>query len=1063
MWIIPVYNYSIGELCFGDPDGDEAKELIYGTLGDYLDTDMLYVNDPVTQKNKWKSTDVVAPYYVTAFDLDGDGQKEIIEAGDKGSQSFQSVLQVFDSVKDTLKCRNTSQLRIRSIAAGRLSKSSEAVIVAGTGYGFAVFDAKSLMQTFILGVSSNGTSDFIKIFDVDNDGKMELVTAGDKGYLRIYDGVTYNLKWESPFMSGAIKDLFLTNIDDDIDQEAVILTSNGLIQVFDMKTHEQKWSFESLNDITSIAFSIIRGQSYIIAGRNNGMVSLINCTTKQADRELKAGNDAVTKVIATNIDEKHESELITLSSNIKIFDSAGLNLLWESDPENDRSYSPDGMTVCDADNDGHCELLVTSRYGLYQYQISSPYIEFIPPVVTGFSPAQDTKSYGINNRINIYFSKVMDPSTINSETILLRTGNGSQINTSVSYNESKRTATIEGIPLLPESSLITVIVSGIIKDREGNGLDGNINHFSEGGPVDDFIWSFSTGSGIDTVGPKIFDITLSSDSIWKRIPVTAEMIISDSSSVATTRVLAGEFFIDVPKTNGSGYSISAKDGLFDTACETAVCTISTDSLSMGNHILYFHAKDTLNNWGPFAVYPLYIIVESLKNWPMMGHNPQHTGFNPNDTTRTPLKLRWSKQICSPIDGYNDHYAYPVIYNDLVYLSIGGQYTETVRIPEEVVALRTDDGSEEWSYSFGNIFSVDNPAVAYGIVYVQTCNNTPGSFVNAFDALTGKLLWKEPFNAQWQETYGPIVDGGKVFIDGGYYGGIYAYDAFTGKNLWFNSLPQEFNWSPTYFDKHLYVSYTDGPSFYKISADSGKVVYTYGSPWTMAKTPVISNGKILTINPVTAIDLKTYKTLWSKSGEYLPGAANNKIFIANSTLRVYDENTGKQLWEFEGDKKIKCNVVITSNYVFVCSENNIYAINLMTQKCDWSYPAGGHISAADGKIFVFSKNGKLYCFSDLVTSVQTDKKDLPQSYSLEQNFPNPFNPETTISYTLPKSNYVQLKVYDILGTEVASLVDEPQEAGQYQIHFNAGGLSSGIYFYSLKAGNFSRVLKMILLK
>ena len=96
--------------------------------------------------------------------------------------------------------------------------------------------------------------------------------------------------------------------------------------------------------------------------------------------------------------------------------------------------------------------------------------------------------------------------------------------------------------------------------------------------------------------------------------------------------------------------------------------------------------------------------------------------------------------------------------------------------------------------------------------------------------------------------------------------------------------------------------------------------------------------------------------------------------------------------------------------------------------------------------------------------------LPTVYSLEQNYPNPFNPSTVISYQLPVSGNVTLKVYDVLGNEVATLVNEEKQAGSYEVEFNAvshsGGvrnLSSGVYFCQLKAGQFVETKKMVLLK
>lgn len=89
--------------------------------------------------------------------------------------------------------------------------------------------------------------------------------------------------------------------------------------------------------------------------------------------------------------------------------------------------------------------------------------------------------------------------------------------------------------------------------------------------------------------------------------------------------------------------------------------------------------------------------------------------------------------------------------------------------------------------------------------------------------------------------------------------------------------------------------------------------------------------------------------------------------------------------------------------------------------------------------------------------------LPKDFSLSQNYPNPFNPTTNIEYTIPEASFVQLKVYDILGNEVATLVNEEQSAGTYRADFIANNLASGLYIAKLQAGNYSQTIKMSLLK
>lgn len=98
----------------------------------------------------------------------------------------------------------------------------------------------------------------------------------------------------------------------------------------------------------------------------------------------------------------------------------------------------------------------------------------------------------------------------------------------------------------------------------------------------------------------------------------------------------------------------------------------------------------------------------------------------------------------------------------------------------------------------------------------------------------------------------------------------------------------------------------------------------------------------------------------------------------------------------------------------------------------------------------------------VTSVFAENK-IPNKYFLEQNFPNPFNPTTLISYQIPATNFVTLKVYDVLGRETAVLVNEEQVSGKHSVPFNASLLSSGVYFYRLSFGNVVEVKKMQLIR
>jgi photosystem II stability/assembly factor-like uncharacterized protein len=123
-------------------------------------------------------------------------------------------------------------------------------------------------------------------------------------------------------------------------------------------------------------------------------------------------------------------------------------------------------------------------------------------------------------------------------------------------------------------------------------------------------------------------------------------------------------------------------------------------------------------------------------------------------------------------------------------------------------------------------------------------------------------------------------------------------------------------------------------------------------------------------------------------------------------------------------------------------------------------------------FVVGDNGVvLKTFSGgVLVNILSNSKSIPDNYFLSQNYPNPFNPATKIIYELPASrqggrvmNYVLLKVYDVLGNEVKTLVNENKTAGSYEVEFDGSNLPSGVYYYTIKAGNFKQIRKMVLIK
>jgi len=139
------------------------------------------------------------------------------------------------------------------------------------------------------------------------------------------------------------------------------------------------------------------------------------------------------------------------------------------------------------------------------------------------------------------------------------------------------------------------------------------------------------------------------------------------------------------------------------------------------------------------------------------------------------------------------------------------------------------------------------------------------------------------------------------------------------------------------------------------------------------------------------------------------------------------------------------------------ELNYKRKNLMAVYYDKTfYVFGGEDS--DGKLVPFVER-----LDPQVTTVVDEENSVPRSFSLSQNYPNPFNPTTIISYQVPQNSFVNLKIFDVLGNEIKELINENKQPGYYEVQFNAGELTSGVYFYRLSAGNFFETKKMVVVK
>jgi hypothetical protein len=276
-----------------------------------------------------------------------------------------------------------------------------------------------------------------------------------------------------------------------------------------------------------------------------------------------------------------------------------------------------------------------------------------------------------------------------------------------------------------------------------------------------------------------------------------------------------------------------------------------------------------------------------------------------------------------------------------------------------------------------------------------------------------------------------------------------------------------SWNPLYGNGFPYVkpinaAFAQDSVFFAGGTGTGILRSTNsGMDWVVADSGVASKDTVLSIggdggNVVAATTAGLFKSRnngisWTKSDSGLPA----NIFYGGSVLAGGGGEIALMplVGSTEGDIFLS-----TNGGSLWTSINNGFMPNQLVSSA----------IVFNGKLFIGLVNiyiwGVWYYQLPIITSVkQNITKGIPANFELGQNYPNPFNPSTTISYSIPKSALVIIKVYDILGRQVTTLVNEEKNAGNYNVEFNAGALASGVYFYRMQTGSFIQTKKLLLLK
>ncbi len=356
---------------------------------------------------------------------------------------------------------------------------------------------------------------------------------------------------------------------------------------------------------------------------------------------------------------------------------------------------------------------------------------------------------------------------------------------------------------------------------------------------------------------------------------------------------------------------------------------------------------------------------NVTEWVTYQGNLSHTGYV--DVTVDPVAFAeaWTVTIENAV-ALN-----PVTAgNGSVFVSTNSYFgTQSLR------SVNAQTGAVRWTKTFtsatyGSVHGVHPPAYGNGSVYVTTSGHED-SFLWSFDALSGAQGLKSPYGNQWSRYKAPVVFNGAVYMAGGYYDGMYAFNATTGATLWFRQLPQVNEWSPAVKDGRVYAYgfvndyYSVGVSVF--DATSGDTIWTLKDDRLLAGgTPVLGgSNELITVrgDRLVSVNLGTKQVQWERSGSFSGTAAvgNGTIYvISGQDLQARSESDGTLQWSWtppEGSPTGE--IVVTRNVVFVSTSTRTYGVDIAARRQGWSFTAGGNLAlSAQGYLFIAQQNGDL---------------------------------------------------------------------------------------------------------
>ena len=377
--------------------------------------------------------------------------------------------------------------------------------------------------------------------------------------------------------------------------------------------------------------------------------------------------------------------------------------------------------------------------------------------------------------------------------------------------------------------------------------------------------------------------------------------------------------ITVQLTSNNTTEVSVPATIVLPAGQTSVhfdLTIGDDGLIDGTQsvLVTGHVVDWTDGSATITVYNTD--AASLNGgWHTFGNGPSHTGYFSGSLAITAWR-RWSGP--SPECQSGRGRRRPRLY-----------HAQHLFRRQHDGGPGRDHRRSVWNYTFASAFSINPPTFDNGQVYVQRGDHSDvgGCELWSLNAATGAVTWSTPFDAQWERYYAPTVANGKIWVDGGYYGGLYGFDQASGSQLFFANEQQYDQWTPTYYNGEIYTWIAG--VFSQQSPTTGAVNWSVNlgwnwSGWSMNTVSAIDNNRAFVVGTtgLFAVDLTTHAQLWGIAATGFsgsPAVVGNTVYAIHGTqVRAYDVATGTLEGTFDAGQGLIGQPIVTDNALIVAS-------------------------------------------------------------------------------------------------------------------------------------------------